>query len=33
MQYVTVWLVRIWIYKNAYEKNILLHGEEKTDTA
>ena len=30
VQYVTVWLVRIWTHKNADEKNIVFHGEEKT---
>ena len=29
VQYVTVWLVRIWTYKNADEKSIVFH-EEKT---
>ena len=32
VQYVTVWLVRIWTHKNADEKGhtVLVHGEAKT---
>ena len=30
VQYVTIWLGRIWTYKNATKTDILFHGEEKT---